>query len=141
MPKSCEFPAPSRSDMGAALTFPGAGISYALLRLIRRVAIPVVAMLQVVDVQGQPREQVLIDGPTVVMPLVAALAKDFEIRVRDVGFVFERNLGDLRLEALLQGKLDIAVVTNGINTAFISKEGMVAHKVARSAVVFAVNSG
>jgi len=107
---------------------------------MKRVAVLVLAMLQVVDVRGQPREQVLIDGPAVVMPLVAALAKDFEIRVRDVGFVFERNLGDLRLEAVLQGKLDIAVATNGINIAFISKEGMVAHKIARSAVVFAVNS-
>jgi len=111
------------------------------LRPLKQIAVPLLAVLHLASVHAQPREQLLIDGPAVVMPLVAALAKDFELRVRDVGFVFERNLGDLRLEALLQGKLDIAVVSNGINTAFISKEGMVAHKVARSAVVFAVNSG
>lgn len=108
---------------------------------LKRIAALGAAMFHVAAAHGQPREQVLIDGPTVVMPLVAALAKDFEIRVRDVGFVFERNLGDLRLEALLQGKLDIAVMTNGVNIAFISKEGLAAHDIARSAVVFAVNSG
>jgi phosphate transport system substrate-binding protein len=98
-------------------------------------------MVLVASAYGQPAEQVIIDGDRAVMPLVIALAKDFEIRVRDVGFVFERDLGDVRLEAVIEGKLDIAVATNSIDLAFVSREGMVAYEIARSAVVFAVNSG
>jgi len=112
-----------------------------LLHFMKQIAILVVMASHVAGVSGQRREQVLIDGPPVVMPLVTALAKDFEIRVRDVGFVFERNLGNVRLEAVIQGKLDIAVLDNFIDLAFVSREGMVAHKIARSAVVFALNSG
>jgi phosphate transport system substrate-binding protein len=75
------------------------------------------------------------------MPLAIALAKEYEIRSPDVGFVFETGLGAVaRLEAVIQGKLDIAVATNGLDLAYVSREGMRAHDIARSAVAFAVNS-
>ena len=110
------------------------------LRLMKRIAVGL-TVLHGAGVHAQPTEQVVIDGDRAVMPLVVALANDFKIRAREVGFVFEKDLGDLRLEAVLQGKLDIAVATNGIDLAFISREGMVAYPIARSAVVFAVHSG
>src|SRR3954470_5111819 len=111
------------------------------LRLMKRMAAVGLAVFHVAGGHAQPRQQILIDGDRAVMPLVMALADDFKIRVREIGFVFERDLGDLRVEAVIQGTLDIAVATNGIDLAFISREGMVAYPIARSAVVFAVHSG
>lgn len=111
------------------------------LRVIKRIGFLGLAVIHASAVHAQPREQVTIDGDRAVMPLVTALANDFKVRVRDVGFVFEKDLGNVRLEAVIQGKLDIAVATNGIDLAFISREGMVAYPIARSAVVFAVHSG
>lgn len=112
------------------------------LRWTKRIVALSFAALHVAAVHGQPREQVVIDGARAVMPLAMALAKEFEIRVRDVGFVFETDLGsEARLEAVIQGKLDIAVATNSLDLAYVSREGMAAHQIARTAVVFAVNSG
>ena len=48
------------------------------LRPLKQIAVPLLAVLHLASVHAQPREQLLIDGPAVVMPLVAALAKDFE---------------------------------------------------------------
>jgi phosphate transport system substrate-binding protein len=111
------------------------------LRAMKRLAASGLAALCVVGAYGQPREQVLIDGARAVMPLAIALAKEYEIRSPDVGFVFETGLGAVaRLEAVIQGKLDIAVATNGLDLAYVSREGMRAHDIARSAVAFAVNS-
>ncbi|HJY76663.1 MAG TPA: substrate-binding domain-containing protein [Burkholderiales bacterium] len=112
-----------------------------ILRSIKPLALLCLATVHAAEVHSQHRDQVLIGGVPAVMPLASALAKDFELRVRDVGFVFEKDLGDLRLEAVIEGTLHIAVAANNLDLAFVSREGMVAHYIARSAVVFAVNSG
>lgn len=108
---------------------------------MKRTAVLGLAALHIAAVQGQPRDQVLIDGARSVMSLPSALAKEFTIRSPGVGFVFETDLGAVaRLEAVIQGKLDIAVATNGLDLGYVSREGMRAHSIARSAVAFAVNS-
>ena len=44
-----------------------------------------------------------------------------------------------RIQALIEAKIDIALARHGLNTIEIARQGMVAHEIARIAVVFGVN--
>ena len=112
------------------------------LNLLLRIAALSLAALHLAGAHGQSSEQIVIDGPPLVMPLAAALVKAFQISNPDFGVVFEKDLGsEARMEALLQGKVDIAVATRGLDFAWIARHGLMAHDIARTAVVFAVNAG
>jgi phosphate transport system substrate-binding protein len=112
------------------------------LDLLFRIAALSLAALHVAGAHGQSSEKIVIDGSTGVMPLAAALAKAFQTRSPGVGVDLGGGLGTkARIEALAEGKIDIALASHGLDIAAISRQGMSAHEVARTAVVFAVNAG
>ena len=81
-----------------------------------------------------------IDGSTAVMPLAEALVQAWR-RTRPATMVtMGSGLGSAaRLDALAEGRIDIALASHGVVPADIAARGLVAHEVARAAVVFAVH--
>ncbi len=90
---------------------------------------------------AQPQEKILIDGSTGVTPLVAALAKAYLTQNTAASIDIGKGLGTkARIQALNEGKIDIAMASHGLNVAQIEKQGMVVHEIAKVAVVFGVNA-
>ena len=86
-------------------------------------------------------ERIVIDGSTGVMPLAAALAKAFQERHPGIAFELGKGLGTkARLQALADGKIDIALASHGLDIAEVARQGMQVHEVARIAIVFGVNA-
>ena len=90
---------------------------------------------------GQTTERIVIDGSTGGMPLAAALAKAFQARNPGVTIEMGKGLGTkARLQALAEGKIDIALASHGLNISEITRQGMAVHEIANVAVVFGVNA-
>ncbi len=87
-------------------------------------------------------EKIVIDGSTGVMPLVAVLVKAY--RERNPSVVVEIGTGmgtKARLQALDEGKINIALASHGLAPEELNRRGMVAREIAKVAVVFGVNAG
>ena len=90
---------------------------------------------------GQTQERIVIDGSTGGMPLAAALAKAFQERNPGVTVEMGKGLGTkARVQALAEGKIDIALASHGLNIGEITRHGMAVYEIARVAVVFGVNA-
>ena len=86
-------------------------------------------------------EKIVIDGSTGVMPLVAALAKAYQERHPAAVVEMGKGLGTkARLQALEEGKIDIALASHGLVVEELSRRGMAVHEIAKVAVVFGVNA-
>jgi phosphate transport system substrate-binding protein len=86
-------------------------------------------------------EQIIIDGSTGVMPLIRALAKAYGEQDRNVSIVIGKGMGTrARIEALRDGKIQIAMASHGLNVDAIRKQGMTVLEFAKVAVVFGVNA-
>ncbi len=97
--------------------------------------------LLTVGAHGQTTERIVIDGSTGGMPLAAALAKEFQERNPNVTIEIGKGLGTRpRIQALAEGKIDIALASHGLNIGEITRQGMAVHEIANVAVVFGVNS-
>jgi len=97
--------------------------------------------LLAIGAQGQTTEKIVIDGSTGGMPLAAALAKAFQERNPNVTIEIGKGLGTRpRIQALAEGKIDIALASHGLNIGEITRQGMAVHEIANVAVVFGVNS-
>ena len=82
-----------------------------------------------------------VDGSTGAMPLVAALAKAHEAKTPNLKIEIGKGLGTkARIEALNAGSIDIAVASHGLKIDDLVKQGMIVDEIARSPVVFGVNS-
>ena len=82
-----------------------------------------------------------VDGSTGVMPLVAALAKVYETKTPNVKIETGKGLGTkARIEALKAGSIDIAVASHGLKVDELVAQGMIIDEIARTPVVFGVNS-
>lgn len=91
---------------------------------------------------GQPRDTIVVDGSTGVRPLVAALAEAYQERNPGVTVRIGKGLGTkARLQALAEGKIDIAMASHGLDVEVITRQGMTVHEIAKVAVVFGVNAG
>lgn len=91
--------------------------------------------------QAHAAEQIVIDGSTGVMPLVSALAKAYREQNNEVSIVIGKGLGTkARIEALREGKIQIAMASHGLNVESINKQGMAVREIAKVAVVFGVNA-
>lgn len=98
-----------------------------------------VAILSI-SFQSQAADKIVLDGSTGVMPLASALAKAFQAKNPDAAFEFGKGLGTkARIQALADGKIDIALASHGLKVEEITRQGMSVHEVARIAVVFGVN--
>jgi phosphate transport system substrate-binding protein len=92
-------------------------------------------------VHGQTTERIVIDGSTGGMPMAAALSKVFRELNPNVTIEIGKGLGTRpRIQALAEGKIDIALASHGLNIDEMTRQGMVAHEIANVAVVFAVNA-
>ena len=86
-------------------------------------------------------ERIVVDGSTGVMPLVAALAKAYQERYPAVVVEMGTGLGTkARLQALEEGKIDIALASHGLVVEELTRRGMAVHEIAKVAVVFGVNA-
>lgn len=90
---------------------------------------------------GQTPEKIVIDGSTGVMPLAASIAKAFQERNPGVAVEMGKGLGTkARIQALAEGKIDIALASHGVNISELKKQGMAVYEIARVPVVFGVNA-
>jgi len=97
--------------------------------------------LLAIGAHGQTTERLVIDGSTGGMPLAAALAKAFQERNPGVTVEIGKGLGTkARVQALVDGKIDIALASHGLNIGEITRQGMAVHEIASVAVVFGVNA-
>ena len=88
-----------------------------------------------------PADTVRIDGSAGVMPLVAAIAREYRAVNPSAAIVMGGGLGSsARIQALIQHKIDIAVASHGVAVDELAKQGLAAHEIAKVAVVFAVNA-
>jgi phosphate transport system substrate-binding protein len=91
--------------------------------------------------QAQSSERIVIDGSTGVTPLVDALAKAYREQNPAVVIEIGKGLGTkARIQALSEGKIDIAMASHGLNVTEIKKQGMVVQEIGKIAVVFGVNA-
>src|SRR5688572_3169051 len=99
------------------------------------------ALALIVPVGAQSAEKVAIDGSTGVTPLVAALAKAYQAQYPGTTIEIGKGLGTkARIQALADGRIDIAMASHGLNVAEIQRQGMRVHEIAKVAVVFGVNA-
>lgn len=86
-------------------------------------------------------ETIVVDGSTGVMPLVAALVRTFQERHPGAVVEMGKGLGTTaRLQALEDGKIDIALASHGVVPEELKRRGMTVHEIAKVAVVFGVNA-
>ncbi len=97
-------------------------------------------VLLAIGAHGQTTERIVIDGSTGGMPLAAALAKAFQELNPGVTIEIGKGLGTKpRIQALAEGKIDIALASHGLNIGDITRQGMAVYEIANVAVVFGVN--
>ena len=112
------------------------------LRRAYRVIALCLGLTLVTPLAAPTNERIAIDGSTGVMPLVAALAKAY--REQHPAAVLEMGTGlgtKVRLQALDDGKINIALASHGLVAEELNRRGLVVHEVAKVAVVFGVNAG
>jgi phosphate transport system substrate-binding protein len=84
--------------------------------------------------------QLKIDGSTGVMPLVSALADAYQSQEHKTAIKIGTGLNpQKRIDALLNGEIDIAMASHGIDIQQIENNGLAVHKFAQMAVVMGVN--
>ena len=107
---------------------------------LSRIAILFGALLAA-STHGETTDRIVIDGSTGVLPLAVSLARAFQERNPGVKFESGKGLGTkARIQALADGKIDVALASHGLNVDEVSRLGMAAHEIARIAVVFGVNA-
>jgi phosphate transport system substrate-binding protein len=99
----------------------------------------ILAMLVLCKPAAHAQSKILIDGSTGTAPLVAALGKAFAAKGGAAVEIGKGLGGRERLEALASGKIDIAMASHGLKIDEVTRRGMVVHRIAKSAVVFAVH--
>lgn len=96
----------------------------------------------IASLHAQANDKIAVDGSTGMMPLVAALARAYHERSPDTVVEIGKGLGTkARLQALAEGKIDIALASHGLVAGELARQGMAAHEIAKVAVVFGVNAG
>jgi phosphate transport system substrate-binding protein len=107
-----------------------------------RLSLTTVASLFVMATSALAQTTLKIDGSTGAMPLVDALAKAHAAKTPSIKFEIGKGLGTkARIEALNSGSIDIAVASHGLKIDDLVKQGTAVYEIARTAVVFGVNSG
>lgn len=107
----------------------------------RRIGAMTLGLIVATAFVGLTAERIIVDGSTGVMPLVAALAKVYEERHPGITIELGKGLGTkARLEALAEGKLDIALASHGLVIEELTRRGMAVQEIAKVAVVFGVHT-
>ena len=112
----------------------------AMSRLSARIS-EAATMLTMVTTAASGQTILKVDGSTGAMPLVTALAKAYEAQTPSLKIEIGKGLGTKdRIEALNAGNIEIAVASHGLNIDGLIRQGMNVDEIARTPVVFAVNS-
>lgn len=89
---------------------------------------------------ARPLPELRIDGSPGVAPIVVALADAYRLENPRAPVRIGSGLGSsARIQALAEGRIDVAMASHGVDTAALRARGIAAHEIARTAVVFAVN--
>jgi phosphate transport system substrate-binding protein len=100
-----------------------------------------ISALLATSAHGQTTERIVLDGSTGVLPLAVSLASAFQEQNPGVTVESGKGLGTkARIQALADGKIDVALASHGLNPDEIIRLGMAAHEIARIAVVLGVNA-
>jgi phosphate transport system substrate-binding protein len=87
-------------------------------------------------------EKIVLDGSSGMLPLATALATAYQQRASDPQIETGKGLGaGARLQALAEGKIQIALASHGLKPEDIQKGNLRVIEVAKGAIVFAVNAG
>jgi phosphate transport system substrate-binding protein len=87
------------------------------------------------------QEKIILDGSSGMLPLAKALATDYQKKFSDAQVELGKGLGTgARLQALSEGKIQIALASHGIKPEDIQKGNLKVIEVAKGAIVFAVNA-
>ena len=109
-------------------------------RLSERISMAVITLTMVMTA-ASAQTILKVDGSTGAMPLVAALAKAYEAKTPGLRIEIGKGLGTkARIEALDAGTIEIAVASHGLKIDELHTQGMSVDEIARTPVVFAVNS-
>ncbi|MGH7252918.1 MAG: hypothetical protein ACREIE_03865, partial [Nitrospiraceae bacterium] len=94
-----------------------------------RVSALVLGLTLVAPLSALTSEKIVVDGSTGVMPLVAALAKAYQERHPAAVVEMGKGLGTrARLQALEEGRIDIALASHGLVVEELSRRGMAVHE-------------
>jgi len=86
-------------------------------------------------------DQVVLDGSSGMLPLAQALAAAYQQHSSDPQVGIGKGLGTgARLQALAEGKIQIALASHGIKPEDVQKGNLRVIEVAKGAIVFAVNA-
>lgn len=100
----------------------------------------IVGLATTLPAQRPVTDTLRIDGSNGVMPLAKAVGAAFEAHDPAVVVLFGGGLGGkARLEALGARSIHLALASHGLDMADLARQGMAAHRVAVSPVVFAVH--
>jgi phosphate transport system substrate-binding protein len=95
--------------------------------------------LMVLPVWGA--EKIVLDGSSGMLPLAQALATAYQQRSSDPQVEIGKGLGTgARLQALSEGKIQIALASHGIKPEDVQKGNLKVIEAAKGAIVFAVNA-
>lgn len=95
--------------------------------------------LAVLPAQGE--EKLVLDGSSGMLPLARALATAYQQQSSDPRVEIGKGLGTgARLQALAEGKIQIALASHGIKPEDVQKGDLKILEVAKGAIVFAVNA-
>lgn len=104
-----------------------------------RLAITLLVALMVLPAWGE--EKLVLDGSSGMLPLAQALATAYQQRSADPQVETGKGLGTgARLQALAEGKIQIALASHGIKPEDVQKGNLKVIEVAKGAIVFAVHS-
>ena len=104
-----------------------------------RLTVTLLLAVAVLPAWGQ--ERIILDGSSGMLPLAKALATAYQKRFSDPQVELGKGLGTgARLQALVEGKIQIALASHGIKPEEVQKGNLKVIEVAKGAIVFAVNA-
>jgi len=98
-------------------------------------------LLALVVLPAWGEEKIVLDGSSGMLPLATVLATAYQQRASDPQIEIGKGLGTgARLQALTEGKIQIALASHGIKPEDVEKGNLKVIEVAKGAIVFAVNA-
>lgn len=106
----------------------------------RAFALAMAVPLALVVLPARAQERIILDGSTGMLPLARALVSAYRQQVPDAQIEVGIGLGTgARLQALVEGKIQIALASHGIKPEDVRAGDLRVFEAAKGAVVFAVN--
>ena len=113
--------------------------SFKMRSSLLRAAPALLAALCVLPCWGQ--DKIVLDGSTGMIPLAKAIGIAYQQVSADPQIEIGQGLGTTaRLQALAEGKIQVALASHGIKAADLAKDNLRAIEIAKGAIVFAVNA-